>query len=105
MARHVICELLELSIDEVSELTNPTQFLGALTIVIGVACLFLLGTPSEVKWLKPGEKDMANTRILTNNTGYDRTGVKSWKWYQVWECLRDPCVEFSCVSDLLSLTY
>jgi len=43
--------------------------------------------------LKPGEKDMANTRILTNNTGHDRTGVKSWKWNQVWECLQDPCVE------------
>jgi len=55
-------------------------------------CLFLLGTPSEVKWLTPEEVKMANARIAANNTGHDRTGVKKWKWKQVRECLSDPIV-------------
>lgn len=35
-----------------------SYFLGGLTICVGIACLFLLGTPSEVKWLSPKEKEM-----------------------------------------------
>ena len=35
---------------------------------------------------------MANTRIMSNNTGHDRTGIKRWKWEQARECLVDPCV-------------
>lgn len=34
------------------------QFLGSLTTAIGCLCLFLLGTPSEVRWLTQAEKDM-----------------------------------------------
>lgn len=73
-----------------------SYFLGSLTVVTGGICLLLLGTPSEVRWLSPHERRMANTRILANATGHDRTGVKQWKWEQARECLVDPCVRGAC---------
>lgn len=79
-----------------------SYFLGGLTILVGFLCLFLLGTPSEVHWLSPEEKNMANTRILSNNTGHDLTGLKKWKWKQARECLADPCFWFAGVNALLS---
>lgn len=69
-----------------------SYFLGSLTILVGCLCLALLGTPSEVRWLSPRERDMATRRILANNTGHDRTGVRRWRWDQAVECLVDPCV-------------
>lgn len=63
-----------------------------MTLLVGCLCLFLLGTPSEVRWLSPEEKKIANARILSNNTGHDKTGIKKWKWKQARECLIDPCV-------------
>lgn len=71
-----------------------SYFLGSLTILTGFLCLLLLGTPSEVRWLTPEERRMVNTRILSNNTGHDTTGLKNWKWSQARECLMDPCVSF-----------
>ncbi|KAI8960285.1 MFS general substrate transporter [Daldinia sp. FL1419] len=65
-------------------------FLGSLTIVVGLSCFLLLGTPSEVRWLSAEEKKIATARILANNTGHDTTGMKDWKWNQVRECLVDP---------------
>lgn len=79
-----------------------SYFLGSLTVIVGCLCLFLLGTPSEVRWLSPEEKDMANTRILSNNTGHDRTGIKRWKWEQARECLIDPCFWFAGCNAFLS---
>ncbi|KAI5254828.1 MFS general substrate transporter [Aureobasidium subglaciale] len=79
-----------------------SYFLGAMTICIGILCLFLLGTPSEVKWLTPEEKRMANARIVSNNTGHDRTGVRKWQWKQVRECLIDPCFWFAGINAFLS---
>lgn len=69
-----------------------SYFLGGLTIVTGLLCLLLLGTPSEVRWLTDEERRMVNRRILSNNTGHDTTGIKTWKWSQARECLIDPCV-------------
>ncbi len=63
-----------------------------MTIAIGVLSLYGLGTPSDVPWMSIEEKRMANTRILENQSGHDKTGTMVWKWYQVWECLVDPCV-------------
>ncbi|TRM55732.1 major facilitator superfamily domain-containing protein [Schizophyllum amplum] len=68
-----------------------SYFLGGLTVVIGILCLIFLGTPSEVPWLSAEERKMANTRIVRNQVGHDRTGTKEWKWYQARECLIDPC--------------
>lgn len=79
-----------------------SYFLGSLTIIVGCLCLFLLGTPSEVRWLSESEKAMANTRILSNNTGHDRTGIKRWKWEQARECLMDPCFWFAGCNAFLS---
>ncbi|KAH8885587.1 MFS general substrate transporter [Thozetella sp. PMI_491] len=79
-----------------------SYFLGSLTIIVGTLCLFLLGTPSEVRWLTPEEKKMANTRILSNNTGHDRTGIKKWRWEQARECLIDPCFWFAGLNAFLS---
>ncbi|KUI60656.1 hypothetical protein VP1G_07869 [Cytospora mali] len=79
-----------------------SYFLGSLTILIGFLCLALLGTPSEVRWLSAKEKDMAIARILSNNTGHDRTGVKAWKWAQARECLIDPCFWFAGINAFLS---
>ncbi|EMR66089.1 putative major facilitator superfamily transporter protein [Eutypa lata UCREL1] len=79
-----------------------SYFLGPLTIIVGLLCLALLGTPSEVRWLSPEEKRMANARIAHNNTGHDRTGIKEWKWKQARECLVDPCFWFAGVNAFLS---
>ncbi|KAH0282550.1 MFS general substrate transporter, partial [Aureobasidium sp. EXF-3399] len=65
-----------------------SYFLGAMTIL--------------VKWLTPKENRMANARIVSNNTGHDRTGVKKWQWYQVRECLIDPCFWFAGINSFLS---
>ncbi|KAI0376190.1 MFS general substrate transporter [Hypomontagnella monticulosa] len=62
-----------------------SYFLGSMTILTGCLCLFLLGTPSEVRWLSPEERKIANARIMANNTGHDRTGIKNWKWKQARE--------------------
>ncbi|KAF3765793.1 MFS general substrate transporter [Cryphonectria parasitica EP155] len=78
-----------------------SYFLGSLTIITGSLCLFLLGTPSEVRWLSAEERKMANTRILTNNTGHDQTGVKRWRWDQALECLIDPCFWFCGINAFL----
>ncbi|TFK53036.1 MFS general substrate transporter [Heliocybe sulcata] len=77
-------------------------FLGSLTVVVGIICLFLLGTPSEVRWLTPEERRMANARIVGNNTGHDTTGIKKWKWKQAGECLLDPCFWFAGINAFLS---
>ncbi|KAI1203407.1 MFS general substrate transporter [Nemania serpens] len=79
-----------------------SYYLGSLTIITGTMCLFLLGTPSEVRWLSPEEKKMARARIMANNTGHDRTGRKTWKWKQVRECLADPCFWFAGANAFLS---
>ncbi|ORY54937.1 MFS general substrate transporter [Pseudomassariella vexata] len=79
-----------------------SYFLGSLTILVGFMCLLLLGTPSEVKWLSPEEKKMANTRIRSNNTGHDRTGTKTWNWKHVRECFIDPCFWFAGLNAFLS---
>lgn len=35
-------------------------FLGGLTLLAAIACLIMLGTPSEVWWLSKRERAMAN---------------------------------------------
>ncbi|KAK8079162.1 major facilitator superfamily transporter [Apiospora phragmitis] len=79
-----------------------SYFLGSLTIAVGCLCLLLLGTPSEVRWLSPREKQVANARIRANNTGHDQTGIKRWKWKQARECLADPTFWFAGVNAFLS---
>lgn len=79
-----------------------SYFLGGLTTAVGIICLFVIGTPSEVKWLSKEEKGMASARIMSNNTGHDRTAVKAWKWKQVRECLIDPCFWFAGLNAFLS---
>ncbi|KAI0880641.1 MFS general substrate transporter [Annulohypoxylon maeteangense] len=79
-----------------------SYFLGSMTILVGCLCLFLLGTPSEVRWLSPEEKKIANARILSNNTGHDKTGIKKWKWKQARECLIDPCFWFAGLNAFLN---
>ncbi|KAI0030684.1 major facilitator superfamily domain-containing protein [Vararia minispora EC-137] len=76
-------------------------FLGGLTVVVGILCLLVLGTPSEVPWLTPEEKRMANARIVANQSGHDRTG-HSWKWYQVREAVTDPVFWLSGANAFLS---
>ncbi|KZT28235.1 MFS general substrate transporter [Neolentinus lepideus HHB14362 ss-1] len=79
-----------------------SYFLGGLTLIVGILCLFLLGTPSEVRWLTPEQRRMANARIVGNNTGHDTTGLKKWKWKQAEECLTDPCFWFAGINAFLS---
>ncbi|KAK0442733.1 major facilitator superfamily domain-containing protein [Desarmillaria tabescens] len=78
-----------------------SYLLGPLTVAIGALCLYVLGTPSDVPWLTKEEKRMANTRILENQSGHDKTSTIEWKWYQVRECLVDPCFYFSAFNTLL----
>ncbi|KAK0504523.1 MFS general substrate transporter [Armillaria luteobubalina] len=86
---------LEYSRPNVEAWRYMSYFLGGLTITIGCLCLYFLGTPTEVPWLNRDEKQMANTRILANQSGHDVTGTRVWKWYQVRECLVDPCFYFA----------
>ncbi|KAK0197691.1 major facilitator superfamily domain-containing protein [Armillaria mellea] len=79
-----------------------SYFLGSLTIAVGLLCLYFLGTLSEVPWLTKEEKRMANTRILENQSGHDRTGTEVWKWDQARECLIDPCFYFAGINVFLS---
>ncbi|KAK0434509.1 major facilitator superfamily transporter [Armillaria borealis] len=79
-----------------------SYFLGSLTIVVGLLCLYFIGTPSEVPWLTKEEKRTANIRILENQRGHDCTGTKVWKWDQARECLADPCFYFSGINAFLS---
>ncbi|GAW12907.1 hypothetical protein ANO14919_022790 [Xylariales sp. No.14919] len=39
---------------------------------------------------------------MANNTGHDRTGIKTWKWKQARECLVDPCFWFAGINAFLS---
>ncbi|EIM89537.1 MFS general substrate transporter [Stereum hirsutum FP-91666 SS1] len=79
-----------------------SYFLGSVTIAVGIICLFLLGTPSEVRWVTPEERRMANARIVSNQTGHDTTGVKSWKWSQVREAFSDPVVYITLLNAFFS---
>ncbi|KAH7027324.1 major facilitator superfamily transporter [Microdochium trichocladiopsis] len=76
-------------------------FLGGLTILAGTICLFVLGTPAEVRWLTEEEKTMARARVIGNNTGHDTTAIKSFKYKHIYECLRDPCFWFSGINAFL----
>ncbi|KAI1376812.1 MFS general substrate transporter [Hypoxylon crocopeplum] len=76
-------------------------FLGGITILAGILCLLFLGTPSEVRWLSADERKIATARILDNNTGHDRTGIKEWKWEQARECLVDPTFWFVGINGFL----
>ncbi|KAI1442407.1 MFS general substrate transporter [Annulohypoxylon stygium] len=77
-------------------------FLGSLTILTGAFCFLFLGTPSEVRWLSAEEKKTAVARVMANNTGHDRTGLKNWKWDQARECLTDPTFWFAGLCALLN---
>jgi hypothetical protein len=70
------------------------QFFGSLTVFLGIIGLFLLGTPSEVRWLTATEKELTISRMLSNQTGHDETG-KSWNWKQTREAVTDPVVRAS----------
>ncbi|KAF5365991.1 hypothetical protein D9758_006654 [Tetrapyrgos nigripes] len=105
----IICDLVLYGIGTLEYQDRSRQawrymsyFLGSLTVLFGLLCLRYLGTPSEVSWLTPQEKRMANARILTNQSGHDKTGTKEWKWYQVWECLVDPCFWFAGINAFLT---
>ncbi|KAK0184203.1 major facilitator superfamily transporter [Armillaria mellea] len=74
----------------------------SLTIAVRLLCLYFLGTPSKVPWLTKEEKQMANTRILENQSGHDQTGTKMWKWDQARQCLVDPCFYFAGINTFLS---
>ncbi|KAJ7472042.1 major facilitator superfamily domain-containing protein [Mycena latifolia] len=76
-------------------------FLGAMTIVCAIACFFLLGSPKEVRWLSPEDKNIAAARILKNKAGRDVTGIK-WNWDQVTEAFMDPQFYFCVLNAFLS---
>ncbi|KAJ9156528.1 MFS general substrate transporter [Pleurostoma richardsiae] len=76
-------------------------FLGCATLAGAVACFFLLGTPSEVRWLSKEEKRMAMARVAKNKSGHDATGAK-WSWPQVAEAFKDPQMWFSFLNAFLN---
>ncbi|KAK0484185.1 major facilitator superfamily domain-containing protein [Armillaria luteobubalina] len=70
----------------------------------GLAIYVLLSRTPHYRSRAPlfEEKRMANTRILENQSGHDRTGTKVWKWDQARECLVDPCFYFAGINAFLS---
>ena len=76
-------------------------FLGAQTIIAAVLAWFLLGTPSEVRWLTHRQKVMAGARVMTNHAGTDRTGKEAWKSEQVKDAFMDPALYFQFVTVFL----
>jgi hypothetical protein len=93
-------------------------FLAAQTIVCSILCfLFLVspstqsdglvtyshtqGSPHEIRWLNPRERDMASARILSSHTGSETTG-KKWDWDQVIEAFTDPVTYCILVNVFLS---
>ena len=58
-----------------------------------IVCLFILGTPDEVRWLSAEEKITAKARVIENQLGGETTS-KRWSWEQFWEWFRDPQVYF-----------
>jgi hypothetical protein len=65
-------------------------FLGAQTLVAAVIAWFLLGTPSEVRWLDHKQKVTATARVMVNHAGTDLTGTGGWSWSQTREAFLDP---------------
>ncbi|RSH91598.1 hypothetical protein EHS25_008967 [Saitozyma podzolica] len=76
-------------------------FLAAQTIVCSVLCYLFLGSPHEIRWLKPRERDMASARILSSHTGSETTG-KKWDWDQAIEAFTDPVTYCILVNVFLS---
>ncbi|KAH8668885.1 major facilitator superfamily domain-containing protein [Xylariales sp. PMI_506] len=76
-------------------------FLGALTLGGAVACFFILGSPSEVRWLSKKEKRIAMARVAKNKSGHDTTGQK-WSWPQAVEAFKDPQLWFSFLNAFLN---
>lgn len=63
---------------------------GAVTMVFGVACYFLIPGGIEDAWfLNEDQKKCAVARTATNQTGI-HFGTKNIKWYQIKESLLDP---------------
>lgn len=69
-------------------------FLGCLTVLLSIFAFFVLGTPSEVKWLSPEEKRIAAARVVGNQTGSERQKQTEWKWDQVQTTFKDPQTYF-----------
>lgn len=69
-------------------------FLGAQTLVASVIAWFLLGTPSEVRWLDHKQKVTATARVMVNHAGTDLTGTGGWSWSQTREAFLDPVLYF-----------
>ncbi|KAJ6632476.1 major facilitator superfamily domain-containing protein [Mycena sp. CBHHK59/15] len=83
-------------------------FLGSATIICAILCIFLLGSPKEVRWLSAEDKkyrvrlnDNRAARILKNKAGRDITGIK-WDWSQVTEAFIDPQLYFCVFNAFLS---
>ncbi|KAK6373508.1 hypothetical protein LTS17_008000 [Exophiala oligosperma] len=82
--------------------SHPDQeFFGGLTVCLGITGLFLLDTPSEVRWLTTTEKELAISRMLSNQTGHDETG-KRWNWKQTREAVTDPVLYLHTFNAFLS---
>lgn len=65
---------------------------GAISIVWGAFLVYYLpDTPMTARWLSLPDRAMAVERVRENKTGITN-GL--WKWYQFWECIRDPTTWF-----------
>lgn len=68
---------------------------GALSVIWGVFLIYYLpDSPMEARWLSIEERAVAVERVRENKTGIINS---VWKWYQFWECLRDPFTWFQFV--------
>jgi MFS family permease len=60
---------------------------GLFTVAAGIVSFIFLPDSPMTSRLTPKEKYHAVERVRQNKTGIEN---KQWKWYQFWECLRDP---------------
>ena len=65
---------------------------GCISTIWGVFLVYYLpDSPMDAKFLTVADRTIAVERVRENKTGIQN---QLWKWYQFWECLRDPFTWF-----------
>ncbi|KAI1323887.1 major facilitator superfamily domain-containing protein [Xylariaceae sp. FL0255] len=86
----IILGLIVYKIADDAELNPISYFLGSLTIMLGIMCFFILGTPCEDSWLSDDQRRAVVARIVDNPTGTDSEKRTHFKMDQALATFKDP---------------